>query len=140
MQTLAELVAPQNFKGMRHVALFVRDLNACIIFYKDILGYQLEWQPDLENCYLTSGTDNLALHQLPENQIFAQPQRLDHIGMIVTTADLVDAWYQYLASKQVKLLTAPKTHRDGARSFYCEDPNGTRLQVIHHPPISGVTS
>jgi catechol 2,3-dioxygenase-like lactoylglutathione lyase family enzyme len=137
MQTLAELTTPEHFKGLRHVALFVTDLTACISFYQDILGYQMEWQPDPENCYLTSGTDNLALHQLPQGQTLKQPERLDHIGMVVTKPELVDAWHSYLQSHHVRILTAPKTHRDGARSFYCEDPNGTRLQIIHHPPISG---
>ena len=30
----------------------------------------------------------------------------------------------------------PKTHRDGARSFYCADPDGNVVQMIFHPPIS----
>jgi hypothetical protein len=32
--------------------------------------------------------------------------------------------------------TQPRTHRDGARSFYCYDPDGTVVQVIHHPPVT----
>jgi hypothetical protein len=31
--------------------------------------------------------------------------------------------------------TEPRTHRDGARSFYCYDPEGAVVQVIHHPPV-----
>ena len=34
------------------------------------------------------------------------------------------------------LLTEPRTHRDGARSFYLEDPEGNRIQIIHHPPLT----
>lgn len=30
-----------------------------------------------------------------------------------------------------------RNHRDGARSFYCLDPEGVVVQVIYHPPISG---
>jgi hypothetical protein len=30
----------------------------------------------------------------------------------------------------------PRTHRDGARSFYCFDPAGNLVQFIYHPPIS----
>ena len=26
--------------------------------------------------------------------------------------------------------------RDGARSFYCYDPDGTLVQMIHHPEVS----
>lgn len=138
MHDLATLKLPQHFKGLRHVALFVTDLPKCIDFYTRILGLAIEWQPDSDNCYLTSGTDNLALHQLPANTSLQQPERLDHIGFILTQPELVDDWYQYLQVQQVTLLTEPKTHRDGARSFYCQDPNGTRIQFIHHPPISGV--
>jgi hypothetical protein len=31
---------------------------------------------------------------------------------------------------------SPRTHRDGARSFYCADPEGTVVQVIFHPPLT----
>ena len=31
----------------------------------------------------------------------------------------------------------PRTHRDGARSFYCKNPEGATVQFIHHPPLAG---
>ena len=54
--------------GMRHVALFVRDLPACENFYVNLLGMEVEWRPDPRNVYLTSGGDNLALHQAEPDQ------------------------------------------------------------------------
>jgi catechol 2,3-dioxygenase-like lactoylglutathione lyase family enzyme len=36
----------------------------------------------------------------------------------------------------VDIVKPPKTHRDGARSFYCRDPDGNVVQFIHHPPIA----
>jgi len=27
--------------------------------------------------------------------------------------------------------------RDGARSFYCRDPDGNTVQMIYHPPLAG---
>jgi hypothetical protein len=35
------------------------------------------------------------------------------------------------------MLAEPRTHRDGARSFYCQDPDGNAVQILYHPPISG---
>ncbi len=35
----------------------------------------------------------------------------------------------------VRMRTEPRTHRDGARSFYCYDPDGTLVQMIHHPQV-----
>jgi hypothetical protein len=41
-----------------------------------------------------------------------------------------------LAENGVKMHNQAKTHRDGARSFYCSDPEGVVVQVIFHPPLS----
>lgn len=124
---------PPATTGMRHVALYVEDMAACEHFYVELLGMQVEWRPDAENIYLTSGHDNLALHQA--KQPIAGSQRLDHIGFILQTAEEVDIWFAFLQLHNVPMRSQPKTHRDGARSFYCEDPGGTVVQMIFHPPL-----
>jgi hypothetical protein len=48
----------------------------------------------------------------------------------------VDQWAAWLESRGVALDTRPRTHRDGARSFYARDPEGNRIQFIWHPPIA----
>ena len=54
---------PPATSGLRHIALFVKDLDTCSHFYIELLGMRIEWQPDADNLYLTSGNDNLALHR-----------------------------------------------------------------------------
>jgi len=125
---------PLSTTGLRHVALCVSNLPACEYFYVELMAMTVEWRPDDDNVYLTSGNDNLALHR--DDRTFAGPQRLDHIGFIIATADDVDQWYEFLVSRKVKILKEPKTHRDGARSFYCADPDGNTVQLIYHPPIA----
>src|SRR3982751_4851130 len=49
--------------GLRHLALHARDLDAMKRFYIDVLGFTVEWEPDPDNTYLSSGVDNLALHR-----------------------------------------------------------------------------
>ncbi len=127
---------PPVSAGLRHVALFVMDLEAGERFYVELLGMQVEWRPDPDNVYLTSGCDNLALHRLPAGVTIEGAQRLDHIGFICRVPEEVDAWYAYLSAHEVTMKTAPRTHRDGARSFYCIDPAGTTVQMIYHPPIA----
>jgi predicted enzyme related to lactoylglutathione lyase len=39
-------------------------------------------------------------------------------------------------SRGVAILKEPKSHRDGARSFYCRDPDGNTVQLIYHPPLA----
>ncbi len=130
------LPRPQH-AGLRHVALNVIDLALVESFYVDLLGFEVEWRPDAENVYLCSGVDNLALHVVED--IGGKAQRLDHIGIIVDHMDGVDDWFAFLGEHGVKMASQPKTHRDGARSFYCYDPEGTVLQVIFHPPLSKVS-
>lgn len=127
---------PAALGGLRHVALFVNDLPACERFYVDLLGMAVEWRPDADNVYLCSGCDNLALHRW-QGESFARPQRLDHIGFIIDRMDEVDQWFTFLKDQGVTMKSEPRTHRDGARSFYCLDPEAVVVQFIWHPPISG---
>ncbi|MFT5610411.1 MAG: catechol-2,3-dioxygenase [Arenicella sp.] len=128
-----KLSRPQH-AGMRHVALNVLDLALVEHFYVELLGFKVEWRPDSENVYLCSGNDNLALHVVADTG--AKAQTLAHTGIIIDDISVVDDWYNFLRQNEVPMATAPKTHRDGARSFYCHDPEGTVVQVIYHPPLS----
>jgi catechol 2,3-dioxygenase-like lactoylglutathione lyase family enzyme len=124
------------FLGIRHVALNVRDVQKSIQFYSGILGMKLEWMPDPENAYLTSGQDNLALHKSPPAVEPGTNQLVHHIGIVVRNPEDVDKWADRLRNLGVSLVQEPKTHRDGARSFYFRDPDGLLIQLIYHPPIS----
>ena len=119
--------------GLRHLALNVRDLPAMKRFYVELLGFAVEWEPDSDNIYLSSGIDNLALHKTSKE---VEGGALDHLGLIVRDADDVDRWAAFLEGNGVAMSAQPKTHRDGARSCYFKDPDGNSVQVIHHPPIS----
>ena len=127
---------PPAHLGLRHVALNVRDMAASERFYVELLGMQVEWRPDPDNLYLTSGPDNLALHKAASDGWDEGAQRLDHIGFFLRSPDAVDAWFEYLQTADVRMRNAPRTHRDGARSFYCYDPDGTVVQIIYHPPVA----
>ena len=128
---------PGKTLGMRHIALNVIDLEACEQFYAGLLGMTVEWRPDVDNVYLTSGNDNLALHRVAGNSPAETGQKLDHLGFFIANEAQVDDWYAYLKANDVVIRAVPRTHRDGARSFYCADPEGTVVQFIYHPPITG---
>src|SRR5438552_19175077 len=93
--------------GLRHLALNVRDLAAMKRFYVDLLGFAVEWEPDPDNVYLSSGIDNLALHRSDGGltgplhvgaDLRVGPGALDHLGLIVRSADDVDEWAAFLES------------------------------------------
>jgi catechol 2,3-dioxygenase-like lactoylglutathione lyase family enzyme len=127
---------PEPTLGLRHVALQVRNLEGCERFYVDLLGMRVEWRPDPDNVYLTGGSDNLALHRIAGPHAENSAQRLDHIGFLLRDIGQVDAWHEFLRRHGVTIVKAPRTHRDGARSFYCLDPDGNTVQIIFHPPLA----
>jgi catechol 2,3-dioxygenase-like lactoylglutathione lyase family enzyme len=131
---------PAATAGLRHVALFVERFDETVAFYTELLGMAVEWHPDADNIYLSSGNDNLAIHRFRGSARDPVQQRLDHIGFILDTPEQVDAWFEFFQTNGVRILKPPKTHRDGARSFYCADPDNTVVQMIYHPPISGLPS
>jgi catechol 2,3-dioxygenase-like lactoylglutathione lyase family enzyme len=127
---------PPPHAGLRHLALNVRHMEDMKRFYVDLLGFAVEWEPDADNVYLSSGFDNLALHRAGTTASNAPSSALDHLGLIVRKAEDVDAWAAFLEGRGVEIDAKPRTHRDGARSCYFRDPDGNRVQIIHHPPIS----
>lgn len=124
---------PKSHTGLRHVALHCKNLEACVQFYTEVLGMKIEWQPDADNYYLTSGADNFALHRAPADFAPAKHQHLDHIGFFLQDREDVDQWHVFMQSQQVEIKAVPKDHRDGTRSFYCADPDGNVVQMIYYP-------
>lgn len=125
--------------GLRHVAVSIAGagFEACARFYTEGLGMGVDWQPDADNIYLSYGPDNLALHRVAE--VDHRVSALDHLGFVCATADDVRAWFVRVESLVVehglRILQAPKLHRDGATSFYFADPAGNKVQVIHIPSL-----
>jgi catechol 2,3-dioxygenase-like lactoylglutathione lyase family enzyme len=124
---------PPPTTGLHHVALLIKNFSECEYFYTQLLGMAIEWRPDADNLYLTSGNDNLALHRAPADFIPVKHQRLDHIGFFLQKPEDVDAWFHFLSQHTVLIKALPKDHRDGTRSFYCADPDGNTIQMIYIP-------
>jgi catechol-2,3-dioxygenase len=103
-------------------------------FYVTLLGYEVEWRPDPDNLYLTSGEDSLALHAEPG--LTAGDTHLDHVGVLLDTPEEVDSWAAHLSAGGAEIAAQPRTHRDGCRSFYAADPEGNKIQFLFHPGLS----
>jgi catechol 2,3-dioxygenase-like lactoylglutathione lyase family enzyme len=131
-------------RGLRHVAVRVTNLARSRIFYEQLLGMKVVWEPDSDNVYFSSGSDNFALHQISPSELAAhQPmtaQLLDHIGVILESPESVDRMYReiepHLQQLGGQVVKPPKQHRDGSYSFYFSDPDGIIIQALYEPAIS----
>ena len=127
-----------HLEGMRHIALRVTDIRASRRFYIEQFGMELVWTPDEGAVYLSSGVDNLALHQIPAGEPIPKDaaQRLDHFGFIAENEAVVDAFHARMKQDGVPIVKPPKRHRDGSYSFYLADPDGNVIQILYEPRIS----
>ncbi len=140
-------MAPPRAVGLRHVALNVADVARAEAFYVGVLGFEVEWRPDPDNLYLRYAADSLAIHKYAapsgsageDERAFAarHGQHLAHLGVVLQRIEDVDQWAEHVRARGAPILAEPRTHRDGARSFYCADPDGNAVQILYHPPISG---
>jgi len=122
---------------MRHIALKVRDAARSKQFYRDVLGMDVVWQPDRQNVYLSSGCDNIAIHQVAESFVKNSDERqLDHLGFVVDSIERVKALEQEFRGQGVTIVHPFKSHRDGSASFYCADPDGIVIQMLYEPQLS----
>jgi catechol 2,3-dioxygenase-like lactoylglutathione lyase family enzyme len=123
-------------RGMRHIALKVRDVARSKNFYRECFGMEVVWEPDAENVYLSSGSDNLALHADSRDSAPAEAQQLDHLGFVIESAERVHELEGELRARGVKIVQPFKVHRDGSASFYLADPDGIVIQMLYEPHIS----
>lgn len=129
-------------RGLRHLALRVTDLRRSRAFYECLFGMRVVWQPDSDHLYLSSGSDNLALHQIPAAELAdyngPRGQFMDHFGLVVDTPQAVDRMFEWIERSGGKIVRRPKRHRDGSYSFYLADPDGNTMQILYEPTISAL--
>src|SRR5262245_14004027 len=115
-------------RGLRHLALRVSDMRKARDFYQGLLGMKTVWEPDPENVYLSSGEDNLALHQIPNAELSEYRQGvgqfLDHFGFLVEKPAVVEDIFKKMKAAGIRIIKPVKQHRDGSVSFYMADPDG----------------
>ena len=69
---------PSAFRGIRHVAFRVTNLEECEEFYKEVMGMELLYRANENLVYLTCGNDNLSLARVDE----ASKEALEEMGLI----------------------------------------------------------
>jgi catechol 2,3-dioxygenase-like lactoylglutathione lyase family enzyme len=128
-----------RLERMGHLSLRVSDLDASEKFYIEILGMRPVWRSEGEIAFLECGNDDLALIQIPKEEVQAFRQRaqssqsLHHFGFRIRSKDRVDQLAKEMKARGVVIDDGPRDHRDGSRSFYFRDPDGNHVQILWDP-------
>jgi catechol 2,3-dioxygenase-like lactoylglutathione lyase family enzyme len=119
--------------------LSVRDLDKCIAFYREKLGFKIQDKTD-DFAYMVFGNSGLGLGLVsiesaakmisPETHIRSKDAgtRADWNYFAVFVED-VDKEYEDLSAKGVHFLKKPTTHEWGQRIAYFEDPEGNVWEI-----------
>ncbi len=129
--------------GLRHLALRVKNVEVSQRFYETWFAMEVVWHPDSDNVYLSTGQDNLALHQYPDedrDQVSPSPLKpLDHFGFLMPSHEGVEAFYQQVLAQGVPIVKPVRQHRDGSVSFYMADPDQNIIQILYEPHLQPLT-
>jgi glyoxylase I family protein len=119
-----------------HIAINTHDMEATLQFYCGILGMQLArtaLTPDGRRHYNVEigGGTAFAVFDGAKPSPEGVPQRLNHLALVVATAEEFDAAYERLQHHGVEVTGI--IARSYGKTFYFHDPNGIRLQIELQP-------
>lgn len=120
-----------------HTGLFVEDLGKMVAFYRDILGFETDWDggPFVRFKVNDGGLFMFDRKIFAEavNQPYYSPKGLNltmEVAIGVPTKDDVDREYERLTALGVQpLFGEPVTQPWGQRNFWIADPEGNYIEI-----------
>lgn len=119
-----------------HTGLFVENVEKMVRFYRDILGFETDWDggPFAEFIVKDGGLFLFDRKQFAEamNQPYDPPKGVNltmEIGIGVPTKADVDQEYIRLMALGVPSAQEPKTQPWGQRNFWITDPEGNYIEI-----------
>lgn len=116
-----------HIKNVHHILLTVKDLDASIQFYRDILGLTLEKQYKTF-AMLNAGTFGIYLNTKPWS--FDKQEAAKGAGIFPHfEIENMEALVTHLKSKKITILQEPKNYSWG-KEFFALDPDGYQWSFV----------
>lgn len=117
--------------------LFVNDMDHMVAFYRDVLGFEIQYKPGDGNVYLVKDGVLFLMYGRQDfekmvSHTFNYPKGINgtiEIALSVASFSEVDRIYNELRNKGVEILMIPQTMPWGQRTFYCADPEGNLIEI-----------
>ena len=125
-----------SIRGLAEVVLAVRNLEASIAFYRDVLGLEVISPEDFKGpAFLQAGGGRAYVANMivlapmkPDTPPYAKPQSLHHIGLEVDAASF-DAEVARLQGLGLEVRSG-KHPLFPSRTVYVTDPDGNEVELI----------
>ena len=119
--------------------LFVKNFDACVKFYRDILGMKVKNTDegfisfDLEGQELALMDLSTASQMISEEAV-QQKREGVHRSLLATFVEDTDKVYESLKVKGVEFVKPPTTQPWGQRTAYFKDPDDNIWEISHFLP------
>jgi lactoylglutathione lyase len=122
--------------GLGPPALFIEDLERSKAFYRDVLGFNVEFE-DSTSAGMVVGNEMILLvtvdsaREMLTGETPGTPAGHDPTAQFNLFVDDVDAWYKRLSAVGVEFFIAPMDRDWGRRTAHLKDPDGFVWELSH---------
>lgn len=122
---------------LKAVGLFVKDMKTMVNFYRDVIGFPIDWDGvDPSVIVEMDGVRFLLFGRKDFEELAVQtfdyPNKVNgsfELALDVNSFEEVDEEYSRMVSLGTKAILAPKTYPWGLRSCYIADPEGNLIEI-----------
>lgn len=119
------------------IGLFTTDNKSMVAFYRDVMGFETDWNGEEPNVMMRHGDMYLIMYprdafEAMTNQKYGYPKGLNgtlELAFHVPTFKDVDAEYDRAVSLGARSVFPPQTMPWGQRTCYIADPEGNLIEV-----------
>lgn len=117
--------------------IFVKDMQAMVCFYRDVLGFEIKEEENTSNVYLEKDGTLFLLYRRTDfekmtNQTFNYANNINghyEIALSVENYAEVDKTFEEVISKGATPVMNPTTEPWGQRTCYIADPEGNLIEI-----------
>ena len=134
---LVKLLSPRPRFNFNTVGLFTTDNAKMVAFYRDVFGFETDWNGKEPNVEMTLGNNRLIMFPRTDfekmtSQQYAYPKGTNgtmELSFDVPTFADVDKEYALAITKGAKGTFPPTTEPWGQRTCYVADPEGNLIEI-----------